>query len=546
MLEKGVNLNCKYEVSISVIIPVYNVYEWIDQCMESVMVQTFKDFEVILINDGSTDGSEVKCWEWERKDDRVKVISKKNEGPSIARNCGIQNARGEFLVFIDSDDWVEPTYLEKLYNAIVHNKAAMSECDVYRFNNNTGEKSYRDCSGSIGIKYTLEEHMKYGYTAIWKCMIKKSLFVDWGITFPNCHSESRAIYPLLLALSGGIANVQEALYYYRRFRTNSLSEKPRINNGDENAVGLLAFDNLLQGFRSCGLYSRYEETLQEIVKSKLSDILAGLFYRREKEEFLQLIEKYYSYIANRFPGTANFRYVTLGGYNLNRILWHMNVLHNPYTRFNFSSIVSIMHPVINSFQCTHRNKYREIMVNRDINSLFWNIVGENEFMYIFIDFIEERFDLLEYEGGYITESDAFDGTGYKLDGFRKVERDSKECMELWKDSFRKFVEAVENKMRKCRIVVVENYLSEAVGTANEKRYFENKDEIQRINQILRKYYIFVKDNFEHILFIEEPKSDYYYTDIRYEYGAIPSHLNEVVNLEIAGMIDGIIKSESRI
>ena len=186
------------------------------------------------------------------------------------------------------------------------------------------------------------------------------------------------------------------------------------------------------------------------------------------------------------------------------------------------------------------------MVNRDINSLFWNIVGENEFMYIFIDFIEERFDLLEYEGGYITESDAFDGTGYKLDGFRKVERDSKECMELWKDSFRKFVEAVENKMRKCRIVVVENYLSEAVGTANEKRYFENKDEIQRINQILRKYYIFVKDNFEHILFIEEPKSDYYYTDIRYEYGAIPSHLNEVVNLEIAGMIDGIIKSESRI
>lgn len=531
----------KGKVSVSVIVPVYNVCEWIDQCMESVIEQTYKDFEVILINDGSTDGSEIKCWEWEKKDNRVKVISKENEGLSSARNCGIQNAKGEYLVFIDSDDWVAPTYLEKLYNAIVDNGVIMSECDVYRFNNNTGEKTYRECSGSVGIKYTLEEHMKYGYTAIWKCMIKKSLFVDYGITFPDCHSPARAVYPLLLALSGGIANVQEALYYYRRFRTNSLSEKPRINNGDENAIGLLAFDNLLQGFINCGLYSMYEKTLQEIVKGKLSDLLAGLFYRRDKKEFLQLIEKYYLYIADKFPGTANFRYLTLGGYNLNRILWHMDVLHNPYTRFNFSSIVSIMHPVENFFQCTHRNKYREIMVNRDINSSFWDIVGENEFKYVFIDFMEERFNLLEYRDGYITKSDALAGVSFKFEGYREIERSSEECTKLWEDSFSRFVEAIESRMSRCRIVVIENYLSEKVGDTNEKIYFENRDEIQSTNQILRKYYSFVEDNFKQILFVKETESSYYYTDKQYEYGAIPSHLNEVVNLKIAKMIQRVIE-----
>ncbi len=346
----------KRQISVSVIIPVYNVYEWLDQCMESVVSQTFTDFEVILINDGSTDGSEKKCWEWVENDSRIRVISKKNEGPSSARNCGIQNAKGEFLVFIDPDDWIDCTYLQKLYTAIIESKTGIAECDVYKFNNKTGEQTYHICSGSMGLEYTLEEHMKYGFTAIWKCMIRKNLFTDYGIVFPNCHSEARAVYPLLLALSGKIVNVHEGLYYYRRFRPKALSEQPRINNGDEKAVGLLAFDNLLQNFKTCGLYDKYKQVLEEIIKKKLSELLAGLFYRREEREFLQLTEKYYSYIAKKFPGTGNFRYITIGGYNLNRILWHMNVLHNPYTRFNFSSIVSLMYPVVNSSQCMHQNK----------------------------------------------------------------------------------------------------------------------------------------------------------------------------------------------
>lgn len=525
---------------ISIIIPVYNVFSWLDQCMESVINQTFTEFEVILINDGSTDGSDTKCQEWTQKDSRIWMISKNNEGPSTARNCGIQSASGEYLVFIDADDWIEPRFLEKLYNAINKYNVSMSECDIYRFNNKTGEKTYHVCSGTMGLPYTLEQHIIYGNTAIWKCMIKKSLFTHYGITFPNCHGEAKAIYALLIALSGQIVNVHEGLYYYRRFRDGSLTEKPRKNTEDENAIGLQAAEHLLQGFKACGLYSKYEDILQKSIKIGLSDRLAGLLYRREKKEFTQLTEEYYSYIGRRFPESANFRYITLGGYNLNRILRHINLLHNPYGRFNFSSIISLMHPTMESLSFIHKNKYREIMVQRDITSSFWNIIKEVKPEYIFLDLIEERFDILEYGGGYITKSDAFDGGQIENVNYRVIERDSEECLKLWKNCFQNFMKRIKISQPKCKIVLIENYLSEEVGDINEKIYFKTIDKIRNRNKILKQYYEFIKKSFKQILKVEAFKCNYYYTDKQYEYGAIPSHLNEIVNQEIAEKIESEI------
>lgn len=530
------NRDKKYQVLVSVIIPVYNVREWMDQCLKSVADQTFTDFEVILVDDGSTDGSEKKCQEWAERDNRIRVISKKNEGPSVARNCGIHNAKGEFLVFIDADDWVDSTYLEKLYTAIIENRTSMAECDVYRFNNTTGEKTYRVCSGTMGLVYSLEEHMEYGYTAIWKCMIKRTLFTDYGVEFPDCHSEARAVYPLLLALNGGIANVDEGLYYYRRFRPKSLSEQPRINDGDEKAVGLLSFDNLIQNFRSCGLYNEYKETLQKIVKGKLSDILAGLFYRRSKEEFIQLTKKYYFYIKEKFPGTLNFPYITIGGYNLNRILSYMNVLHNPYGRFNFSSIISLMHPVV-GLRYTHKNKYREIMIQRDAESSFWYIVNEVKPEYIFLDFVEERFDIIETAGGYITKSDAFEESDGVYLKQRLIKRSSQECEELWKKSFSEFMDQIRVLNPSCRVIVVKNLLSIKVGDIKAQVLFEEAEEILQINHSLEKCYAFLEEKFSEIQMVDLTGDDLYFTDKAYEYGAVPSHLNDLINRKIAKKLE---------
>lgn len=116
---------------ISVVVSVYNVEEYLDKCLDSLLNQTYRDFEIILVDDGSTDNCGKRCDEWENKEDRIKVVHKKNGGLSSARNCGIKKAKGEWIIFPDPDDWVETDYLQKLIDIQAQYKADLSICGHY-------------------------------------------------------------------------------------------------------------------------------------------------------------------------------------------------------------------------------------------------------------------------------------------------------------------------------------------------------------------------------------------------------------------------------
>lgn len=115
---------------ISIIIPVYNVSKYLDECLKSVVGQTYKNIQIILVNDGSTDNSGVICEEWKKKDDRIEVIHKANGGLSSARNVGIEKAQGEYLMFVDSDDIISFNLCELLYNLLFENDADLTICDT--------------------------------------------------------------------------------------------------------------------------------------------------------------------------------------------------------------------------------------------------------------------------------------------------------------------------------------------------------------------------------------------------------------------------------
>jgi glycosyltransferase involved in cell wall biosynthesis len=115
---------------ISVIIPVYNVEKYLVKCIDSVLSQTFTDFECILIDDGSPDNCGKICDEYAKKDRRTKVIHQENSGVSSARNAGLDIAQGEWITFIDSDDWVDENYLELMYNNAVNNNIDLSICGM--------------------------------------------------------------------------------------------------------------------------------------------------------------------------------------------------------------------------------------------------------------------------------------------------------------------------------------------------------------------------------------------------------------------------------
>lgn len=526
-------------VAVSVIIPVYNVADWLDECMKSVAGQTFPDFEVLLVDDGSTDASGKMCDEWAKRDSRVRVIHKKNEGPSAARNRGMLEAKGKCFSFLDADDWVDPTFLEKMYRAITSEQADMAECDVWRVNSITGDKTLRRVSGVMGEMYSPEERMEYGYTAIWKCMFERSLFENNGVVFPDCHSEARALYPLLLSLSRKWAYVPEPLYYYRLFREGSLSAAPRRTK-ESGAEGIKAYEILTESFRKYGIYDSRREVLKKLIIVKLSDLLAAFFTQRQEEEFEILTNQYRGFIRKNFSEYQDRIYLNIGGYNLNKILGNMDILHDPSGRINFSSLICLMHPIKGEIILHHKNRYRQFMLEREADNRFWQLMGAKKPDFIVLDFLEERFDVSAYQGGYLTKSDAFDECETTAETEKVIRRDSEECTKLWRESAASFIQRMEAEYPNTDIVLVKNYLAEKKGDVVSQEYFADLNEIRKINKMLEQYYSFFQKECRKVKIVEASECHYYFTDRQYEYGAIPSHLNELVNRNIAKMIEGCI------
>ena len=126
---------------ISIIVPVYKVEEYLNRCIQSILNQTYKKFELILVDDGSPDHCPELCDEWAKRDKRIKVIHKENGGLSDARNAGIEIAVGEFVAFVDSDDWISVSYLELLMRAMQENDCEIVECETVR---TTGKNTMTD------------------------------------------------------------------------------------------------------------------------------------------------------------------------------------------------------------------------------------------------------------------------------------------------------------------------------------------------------------------------------------------------------------------
>lgn len=121
------NKEDKMDTLLSIIVPVYNIKEYLPRCVASICAQTYRNLEILLVDDGSTDGTEVLCDELATKDERIRVFHKENGGSSTARNLGIAKAQGEFLGFVDSDDYIEPDMYEKLFRVLKENNGVMAQ-----------------------------------------------------------------------------------------------------------------------------------------------------------------------------------------------------------------------------------------------------------------------------------------------------------------------------------------------------------------------------------------------------------------------------------
>ena len=146
---------------ISVIIPIYNKGQYLVRCLENIMTQSYKNIEILLVDDGSQDNSYEISLEYEKKDNRIKVFHKSNGGPSSARNLGLKNVQGKYVVFVDADDLVDKDYVFELYLAIKENNALMSVCEMRQVNENTNETDWKtDYSSFNTVIKSREEYLE--------------------------------------------------------------------------------------------------------------------------------------------------------------------------------------------------------------------------------------------------------------------------------------------------------------------------------------------------------------------------------------------------
>ena len=217
---------------VSIIVPVYQVENYIRQCIDSILVQTFTDFELILVDDGSKDRSGKICDEYAVLDQRVKVIHKENGGLSDARNCGMDQAVGNYFMFVDSDDYIAPTMLEYLYKALMNKEADIAVCNFLYF---FEEDRKRDFSTNIQsevlsgaeIFYSRKNERVYGiWTVAWNKLYKRETLGNVRFRFGKYHEDefwANDIYQMDIK----VVTIPECLYYYRQ-RDNSIMGRKNI------------------------------------------------------------------------------------------------------------------------------------------------------------------------------------------------------------------------------------------------------------------------------------------------------------------------------
>ena len=299
------------KILISVIIPVYNVIEYLDNCLQSVKLQTMNELEVILVDDGSMDGSEKLCDRYAKEDPRFRVIHQKNAGASAARNRGIEAARGECIAFLDSDDWLEPDAYETLYR--------LMECEKADIVFGLGERLYRKelnetSNGETVIlqgKEILDTYMRdeikhpYIQKALWDKLYRREVIGNLRLPENIIMGEDGVFNTKVFCRASKVAFISKVIYHYRDERPGNVSST-RITDrifADRIPAMLEQIDDLckversdLARYKTLAFYRELQRLYWKTYNSNnpnKKQIMEQLFdyIKRNKEE----VRKSYSY-----------------------------------------------------------------------------------------------------------------------------------------------------------------------------------------------------------------------------------------------------------
>lgn len=274
---------------VSVIIPVYNSESYLHRCVDSLLTQSYTDFELILVDDGSRDSSSDICDEYARKDGRVKVFHKENAGVSSARNLGLDNATGEFVVFVDSDDWVDIHFLEYLYTAVHKEKFDIAVCEIINYYGHKIKISNNSLIEKGKCAY-IKHQIIAGFTSVCNMMFNREFIEANRLRFEKVRYSEDFIFSIkAICLSKRITYVANHLYYYDR--TNEISALHHYP--DDMYKDLLYGDALMiDFFKEEGYFDDFKREIYWRVLANKRELVLSVNKHKEFKKLLPESKRY--------------------------------------------------------------------------------------------------------------------------------------------------------------------------------------------------------------------------------------------------------------
>lgn len=220
---------------LSIIVPAYNIEKYLKRCLDSIINQSYTNFECIVVNDGSTDGTKILCNEYAKKDNRIIVINQENGGLSVARNNAMKKAQGKYISFIDGDDYIMKTYCETLINLLEGYNADIVKCDYYKGVLNDTKDIQVKCVS--GVEFTKELIQDKVGSQLWQYIYKKELWNN--IVSPKGrYAQDMMILHEVTNKAKNIVITNEKLYFYFIDRNDSTSNsvKKKVKGAFDRAI----------------------------------------------------------------------------------------------------------------------------------------------------------------------------------------------------------------------------------------------------------------------------------------------------------------------
>lgn len=278
---------------VSLIIPVYNVENYIEKCLNSALNQTLDDMEIIIVNDGSTDSSKKIIDKYiEKYKNKIKYFEKENGGLSSSRNYGMPHATGEYIAFLDSDDYVEPKTYEEMYNLAKKEDADMVECDfIWEYPNKNKE--------DIGVIYNSKKEMiEKARVVAWNKLIKREIIENKKIEFPlGLRYEDVEFFYKLVPYLNKVSFVKKCFIHYVQ-RENSIAN---TQNSRTKEI-FIVLDNVIKYYKDNGFFEEYQQELEYIyVRFLLCSSLKRMCKIQNKKERNQALKQTWNNINTKFP-----------------------------------------------------------------------------------------------------------------------------------------------------------------------------------------------------------------------------------------------------